>query len=91
MANLLAACFGLVSHALAVYGKSINVPDALNNPEPTRYTGRWVWLTYQTNTLCTVYFAAAVASCLVESEALATFVTAAFPLAFALGFVLSIL
>ena len=91
MANLLAASIGLVGHGLAVYGKHINVPDALANPAPTRILGRFVWLTVQTNTICTVYFAVAVSSCLWESEALSTIVTTFYPLAFALGFVLSML
>ena len=91
MVHLITASLGLAGHAIAVYGKAMNIPDSVDNPEMTRYLGGLVWLTAQTNVLCTVYYAVAVASCLVVSETLTATVALAFPLAFALAFVLSLL
>ena len=91
MASLVPSMLGLAGHAIALYGKRIDVPDTLLCPVPTRYLGSAVWLTIQTNVVCCFYYAAATASCVVRSEALANLVVHFFPLAFGLAFVLTIL
>ena len=91
MASLVPSLLGFAGHAVALYGKAINVPDSLSHAVPTKYLGGAVWLTVQTNVVCFFYYAAATASCVVRSEALADLVAHLFPLAFALAFVLTIL
>ena len=89
--QLIAAVLGAVGHALALLGKAINVPDSVANPGPTSYLGFLTWLTVQTNIVCTAFYAAAAAACVLESDALGAAVAQAYPLAFALGFALTLL
>ena len=86
------AVLGACSHGLALYGYNrFQVPNKLCAPEATKFFGAWTWLTFQTNVLCMLYFAAATCAHFVESAALSSIVVDGFPLAFSLGFALSIM
>ncbi|CAK0855465.1 unnamed protein product [Prorocentrum cordatum] len=66
------------------------VPPQLCNPVPTRYFGRLVFLTVQTNILNTMYFACCIITAVLDIPHLEKVVVEAFPLSFGLGVFLTI-
>ena len=88
--SLLMGVLGAASHALALYAYyTFSPPARIIAPEATKYLGAVTWLTFQTNLLCMMYFAAAVCLHAFESALLSSFVEQCFPLIFSLGFALS--
>merc|ERR1712194_129037 len=66
------------------------VPPELCNPVPTRYFGRLVFLTVQTNILNTIYYACCLIAAVFNLPILEKVVVEAFPLSFGLGVFLTI-
>lgn len=75
--------------ALAVFGAWLEPPCRFSMPVPTRYTGIWSFLTFQTNVISAGYFGICVVSALVPDTLLDPCVVTGFPLAFALDLLLT--
>ena len=86
--SLPVALLGFAAHATALWVERLQIPGHLQT-EAVKYLGRLVWLTFQTNLLCACYYGIGVASH--AFPALDAYVVQLFPLAFCLGFALSLL
>eukprot|EP01062_Namystynia_karyoxenos_P070200 TRINITY_DN65591_c0_g1_i1.p3 TRINITY_DN65591_c0_g1~~TRINITY_DN65591_c0_g1_i1.p3 ORF type:complete len:249 (+),score=84.91 TRINITY_DN65591_c0_g1_i1:79-747(+) len=77
---------GLAGFATQLLCHTLDTPPALVCPEASRYLGRFSFLTFQTNVVCTAYFAAAVRALWGGSE-LGThlWLRRLFPMVFGLG------
>ena len=89
--SLLVVTLGFVGHSVAILGNRLQLPNHICAPEVTRYLGFFTWLTAQTNCICCAYYAVAVVSHVVDSASASAVVVQCFPLAYCLGFMLSIL
>ena len=61
------------------------VPPQLFDPGCTKYFNRWVYLTYQSNVICTIYFGVSLVDDVLGDGALTPWLLMLFPLIFALG------
>lgn len=86
---LLPAAGCLIGSVLAVGGVALEPPPSLHSPIQSRYTGRWSYLTFQTNVISALYFAMCMFTHLVPGTVLDEYVVPCFPLAFALDLLLT--
>jgi hypothetical protein len=84
---MLSAVCGFIGFNVALLAAHLlAAPPQLWDPACNRYLGRWLYLTYQTNVGCAVYFGCALLDmALGGGGALGAALVALFPLAFALG------
>mmetsp|Transcript_20860 Transcript_20860/g.37169 ORF Transcript_20860/g.37169 Transcript_20860/m.37169 type:complete len:215 (-) Transcript_20860:259-903(-) len=78
------------SQYLAVYSCFfLGVPPQKFMPEATRYLGRFMFLTFQSNCILTLYYSVALLACIISSPQLDTVIMKGYPLAFALALFLT--
>ncbi|KAL1526831.1 hypothetical protein AB1Y20_015523 [Prymnesium parvum] len=80
------AALAVGGFALALWAQhTLALPPKVIDPQMTKYLGRWIFLTYQSNVVAFAYFVACVFDTQVANGAYQQELIALFPLVFALG------